>query len=137
MYKAPHQLDLFNNQSLNPTFEIKRQLRLELSRCGLSRDEVVDRMNGIAVREGLRKSISKASLDGWTKDSDPDRLPSLPWLTIFCRVVDSAAPIAAMIHPLGCGVVDPDDQVLLTWARAEKEKRRAMKKAKLALEAIE
>ena len=137
MRKISYQLDLFSNQSLNPTYEIKRQIRLALAGCNLSRDEIVDRMNEIAVQEGMRKTISKATLDNWTKDSDPDRLPSLPWLTIFCRAAGTVAPIEAMLRPLGCGVLNNDDHNLLAWAKAEMEKRKAAKRARLALEAIE
>ena len=136
MHKISYQLDLFTNQSLNPTYEIKRQIRLASSGCNLSRDEIVDRMNKIAVQEGMRKTISKPTLDNWTKDSDPDRLPSLYWFTIFCRVVGTVAPIEAMLRPLGCGVMDQEDQRLLAWAKAEMEKRKATKRARLALEGL-
>lgn len=137
MHKRSYQLDLFSNQSLNPTYEIKRQIRLALTGCSLSRDEIVDRMNEIAVQEGMRKTISKATLDNWTKDSDPDRLPSLPWVTIFCRAAGTVSPIEAMLRPLGCGVLDNNDQKLLVWAKADLERRNAAKRARLALEAIE
>lgn len=83
MNKAAHQLDLFQSPSLNPTYEIKRQIRLALADTSLSRAEIADRMNEISAAEGMRKSITKAQLDNWAKDSDPDRLPSLPWMTIF------------------------------------------------------
>lgn len=131
------QLDLFYTKSLNPVYEIKRALRIALSKTHLSRDQVVDEMNRTAVTEGMRKSISKASLDNWTKDSDPDRLPSLPWLTIFCRVLDDPSPIAAMLRPLGYNLIDKRGRVLLNWAESELSKRRASKKAKLALAQIE
>lgn len=137
MSKISHQLELFSSQSINPTYEIKRQIRLVLSECNMSRDEIVDRMNKIAVQEGMRKTISKATLDSWTKDSEPDRLPSLPWLTIFCQAAETIAPIEAMIRPLGCGVLDNDDQRLLAWAKAEMEKRKAVKRARLALEGLD
>ena len=136
MYQA-HQLDLFNDQSLNPIHEIKRQIRLALSNSGLSRDQVVDRMNEVATKEGIRNSVSKAVLDGWAKDSDPKRMPSLTSMVVFCSVMGTAAPIAAMLRPLGCGVLNGEDLKLLLWAKAEMEKKRSVKKARLALEAIE
>lgn len=131
------QLDLFSGQSFDVTHEIKRQIRHVLTNSVLSRDQVVDRMNGIATAEGMRSTISKAVLDGWCKDSDPARLPSLPWVIIFCRVTETVTPIEAMLRPLGCGVIDGDDKRHLAWARAEMKKRKVIKAARLALEGID
>ncbi len=136
MNTSAHQLNLFQSSSLNPTYEIKRQLRLALAKSILSRDEVVDRMNEISVREGMRKTISKASLDNWTKDSDPGRLPSLPQLTIFCSVLDTVTPLAAMIRPLEGDIINKEDARLLMWARAEREKKQAAKRARLAEQSL-
>jgi len=94
-------------------------------------------MNEISAAEGMRKSITKAQIDNWAKDSDPDRLPSLPWLTIFCVVMNTAAPITAMIRPLGAEIISGEDALVLKWGRAEIAKKDAMKRARLALEAIE
>lgn len=137
MNRPAQQLDLFHARSLNPTYEIKRAIRLGLSRTHLSRDQVVDEMNRIAIQEGLRKSVSKASLDNWAKDSDPERLPSTVWLTIFCKVIGDVSPIAAMLRPLGADIIDGGDQRLLGWAKAELEKRKAVRKAKNALSIVE
>lgn len=137
MNPKTHQLNLFQASSLNPTYEIKRQIRIALTGSPTSRDEIVDQMNKIAHQEGMRKSISKATLDNWTKDSDPDRLPSLPWLTIFCHVMGTVDAIEAMLKPLGMAVVWPEGVKLLTWAKAELAKKRAVKEARLALEAIQ
>lgn len=135
--KSLHQLDLFSSTSLNSTYEIKRNLRLVMNNSPLSRDEIVDKMNVVARAEGMRKSVSKAILDSWTKDSDPDRLPSPPWMTIFCYVMNTTTPIDAMTMPLGARVIGQDGARLYVWAKAEREKRRAVKKARLALEMIE
>ena len=131
------QLLLFESQSLNPCPEIKRTLRLALSRSALSRDEIVDRVNSLAVQEGLRKSISRAVLDSWVKDSDPDRLPSQVWMTLLCKVLEDPSPIAAMLKPLGFAVVDERGKKLLTWAEAEISRRKATRRAKHALATIE
>ena len=131
------QLELFHTSSLNSTYEIKRQIRLAINNCGMSRDEIIDRMNKIAATEGMRRTVSKAALDNWVKDSDPFRMPTVPWLTIFCHVVGSTGPFDAAVNPLGNQVINYDDVKKLEWAQAEISKRRATKKARLALEAIE
>lgn len=137
MNKRAEQLDLFCANSLNPVYEIKRALRIALSKTHLSRDQIVDEMNRLAVSEGMRKSVSKVSMDGWLKNSDPDRLPSLIWLTIFCKVLDDPSPIAAILRPLGCDLIDERGRALLGWAESELSKRKAAKKAKVALAQVE
>lgn len=136
MRTNPDQLGLFSSASLNPTYEIKRRLRLALADSGLSRDEIADAMNGVAAREGMRRSVSRATLDSWTKDSDPERLPGPAWLTIFCKVTGNTGAIEAMLKPLDCALVGERERQVLTWARAEMEKKRATRKARVALEAI-
>lgn len=137
MNDSAYQLDLFKSTSLNPAYEIKRQIRIALGNSSLSRDEVADRMNEIAVAEGIRKKITRAQIDNWAKDSDPDRLPSPPWLTILCKVLGNIGPIEAMIRPLGFNAIGPEETRVLRWGHADLAKRRAAKKARLALEAIE
>ena len=143
MSTAAHQLDLFRSESLNITYDIKRIIRLELDdakKRGLSRDEIVDSMNEIAVREGMRlgkNGISKDTLDGWCKDSDPGRLPSLPWLVIFCKILGTVNPIDILGRPLGSRTIGPVDAKKLAWADAELKKKRATRTARLALEAID
>lgn len=127
------QLDLFSPQSLDPTFELKRHLRLSLSKTNLSREQIADEMNKIASKEGMKKNVSKAVLDNWTKDSDPDRLPSLPWLIIFCRVMNDVSPITTLLRPLGCDLIDERGKTLLSWAEAELHRRKATRRARNAL----
>ena len=136
MYEA-RQLDLFEEQNLNIVSEVKRQIRLALAKTRLSRDQVVDRMNALAARDGLRESVSKATLDGWCKDSDPSRMPSIARLVLFCHVLGTVDPIRAIARPLGADVVGPEERKVLSWGKAELAKKRAAKKARLALEALE
>lgn len=131
------QLDLFQRISLNTTHEVKRLMRLAVSQSRLSREEIVDQMNRIAIQEGMRTSISKATLDNWLKESDQGRMPSPAWMTIFCYVLHNTGAIAAMLRPLECAVLSIKKQKLLLWAEAEKDKRTATKRARLALESLE
>jgi len=131
------QQNLFNTHSLNPTYEIKRRIRIALSGVHHSRDEVADRMNEVAVREGMRQTISRQTLDNWAKDSDPGRLPSPAWLTIFCFVTGDTGPIEAMVKPLEWEILDQEQVRILRWGKAELAKRRASKQARIALEALE
>jgi len=136
MYDAS-QLDLFIEQNLNIVADVKREIRIALSKTHLSRDQVVDEMNRLAVRDGLKGTVTKVTLDGWCKDSDETRLPSLTRLVLFCRVMKSPAPVHAMVKPLGCEVIGPVEKKVLVWGQAEVVRKRAAKKARLALEVLE
>lgn len=137
MARTPKQLDLFSGSpSLNATFEIKRQVRLALASSKLSREQIVDKYNEIAALESASR-ISRNTLDSWTKDSDPARMPSLLNLNYLCECLNTLAPYAAAIQPLGARVIGRDDLRLLEWAKAEQARRLAAKKAKLALMEIE
>ncbi|MBW2062621.1 MAG: hypothetical protein JRI95_13820 [Deltaproteobacteria bacterium] len=130
-------MNLIETRSLNQSHEIKRALRLALAKSDLSRDQIVDEMNDVAHLEGIEKRLSKATLDSWTKNADRDRLPTLFWLTIFCFVLQDIGPIRALIDPLGYLLIGERDQKLLDWAKAEQSKRRATKKARVALEFLD
>ena len=137
MTSTQKQMDLFSGSpSLNATSEIKRQIRLALAASKLSREQIVDKYNEIAALESASR-ISKNTLDSWTKDSDPGRMPSLLNLNYLCEVLGTLAPYAAAILPLGAMVVGPEDLRLLNWAWAEQARRAAVKKAKLALMELE
>ena len=131
------QLDLFHHLSLNPTHEVKRLMRLSVSRSRLSREEIVDQMNKIAVQEGMRTTISKHTLDNWLKESDQGRMPSPSWMTIFCYILHDTAPISAILRPLKCAVLGQEQLKLLKWAQAEQERRKAQRRARLAFEELE
>jgi hypothetical protein len=133
----PRQMDLFAPESLDATLEIKRQIRLVLGASPLSRDQIADKMNELTAKEGGSRTISRATLDSWVKDSNPDRMPGLFWLTILCRVLGTVAPFVAAVRPLGARVVGFQEILKLTWAEAELEKKRVSRRARLALESIE
>ena len=130
------QLSLFDAQSVNVAVEVKRQIRLALGESRFSRDEICDQVNRLAAIEGIRRSLTKATLDSWLKD-DPGRMPSLQDLVLLCSVLKTLAPINALAKALGGRVINEEENRLLAWAKAEVQRRKAARRAKLALEAIE
>lgn len=132
-----HQMNLFDQKTLNCTYEIKRRMRILIAKSHLSRDEIADQMSEAAAQEGMKISVSRGTIDNWVKDSDPGRLPSPACLTIFCHVMGSNWPIEAMLEPLGAGAISGDDCKVLAWGKAELERRAAGKRARLALESLE
>jgi len=61
---------------------------------------------------------------------------SLPLLPVFCEAVGSDLPLRVLTSALGLMVVGAEEQLLLRWARAEVEKRRAAKEARKAAEEL-
>ena len=130
-------MGLFCSGPFNPSLDIKRALKSALSKCGHSREEVVDQLNEAAESAGLDSKATIAMLNSWTKVSDLNRLPSPAWLILLCYVLKDIAPIRAMLAPLGLEVMDSDNQALLSWARAELAKSRAIKRAERAFLALD
>jgi hypothetical protein len=93
-------------------------------------------VNELAAVEGIGIKLTKATLDSWLKD-DPHRMPGPQALVLICRVLGAIGPIMALAKPLGAAVIDKDDARVLAWGRAEMQRRKAARRAKLALEAIE
>ena len=129
------QLTLFNGKSFNPIARVKEAMRRAIKQSELSREEVVFRMNELARVDGITtggkaKKISTELLDKWLSHSVEHLIP---WklLPIFCHVVNSIDPIRPLLALLDAHVVSKDDWVMLEWARAERERRRIMKKQRL------
>lgn len=126
------QLTLFNGKSLNPIPRVKEAMRQAIKKCGLSREQVVDRMNELARVDGLTtggraREISIDLLEKWLSNS-VDHL--IPWklLPIFCHVVNSIDPIRPLIALLDAQVISREEWTMLEWAKAEKERRQLRKR---------
>lgn len=131
------QLSLFSGQNLNIVTDVKRQIRMAIARFGDSRDILADRMNELAARDGIPRAVTKAKIEGWCKDSEPGRLPSLVDLALLCQTCDTVEPLRALALPLGADVIGPEEKKVLSYGQAEIAKKRATRKARLALEILE
>lgn len=134
MAPDPHeQLDLFG-PALDTTRAVKASMFRAARASGMSREQIVDRMNEVAGRHGIRLNQGNAqrltveTLEKWLAVNDDRRIPyhALP---VFCRVVGSAEPIAAMLAPLGGLAVMGEEVTLLEWARAHREQERLQRAA--------
>lgn len=119
------QLNLWDRPSLNPVPRVKEAMRQALKGCPLSREQVVDRMNGLARADGLAtngkaKAATADMLDKWVADSGEHLIP---WklLPIFCHVVGDLSPLRALVAPLGADIIDVNEKKLLKLARADRE----------------
>ncbi len=136
------QLNLFNQPSLNVVRPLKESMAEAAKSCGLSREELCDRMNELAARYGVRlvkgnsQRLNMATLEKWLNPEDSERVIGLKALPIFCAAVGSEEPVRILVAPLGYRIIGERDAKLLAWAehyQAAKEARRKMKKIEAEL----
>ena len=133
------QLSLFDDPSQELTMlmvRTKSAMNQCAAQCGLSRDQIVDRMNNIAAKSGVTltrgnaKSVKVTTLEKWLNPTNTDHLPSLIAVNVFCLTVNNIAPLSAMLSLHGCGVMTPEDKKLRDYAEAIIEERDARKRKK-------
>jgi len=130
------QLNLFSRTSLNPIPELKRFMRLGLKLSGLSRPEVVDRMNELIEAEGMSRVVTLDMLNSWLKNEDHRHIP-IELLTIFCRAIGSILPFQAFLIPLEAAIVKDKDLAALELGQAIVAKRKAGQKERMAILKLE
>lgn len=103
-----------------------------VKQSGLSRDEVLDRMNDLADRYGVRllkgngQSLTMATFEKWLNPNAKEYIPSPNALVVFCGAVEDLEPMRVLLSPLGGLIIEEQDVKLLQWAkhyqRAKKER---------------
>ncbi len=111
-------------KSLVVAFELKKAMNMAIKECGLSREQVADRMNELLQAEGLKGEVTRDIINSWTKE-DPRRLIPTGLITFFCAATHSVLPIVAIARELGALVVAGQDLDFLEIGRAEYEKQSA------------
>lgn len=130
---APKQLNIFSHTGLHTVVrDVKESLFAEVKASGLSRDQVLDRLNELARRHGVhlngRGDISKDLLEKWLNVEDDSRVPGLKGLALLCAALETTAPVGAIVEPLGGRVIGPDDVKLLEWAKAYQKSKELQKR---------
>jgi len=125
------QLTLFQEANVNPVSRLKAAMREAMRSGKLSREEIVDRMNELARRDGLGdgrgKRITVAALDGWVAKTKGNLIP-VGLLPCFCRVTGSLEPLRVLAACVGALVISQEEALLLEAARVEREQRRLAKR---------
>jgi len=126
------QLNLFNQISFNINRSLSDQMAQSVKQSGLSRDEVLDRMNDLADRYGVRllkgngQSLTMATFEKWLNPNAKEYIPSPNALVVFCGAVEDLEPMRVLLSPLGGLIIEEQDVKLLQWAkhyqRAKKER---------------
>lgn len=133
---AQQQMSLFDIPTYNIDRSVKEALFRAAKSSGMSREEIVDRMNRLAERFGVSLSggkDSRLSLDvfeKWVNTSDLSRNMPVRAIPIFCKAVNNTDVLNEIVHPLGYQVIGESDRRLLEWAKAYQKARSAKKTMK-------
>lgn len=134
----PIQLRLFDSVTFNFEADVKELMASLCDESGLSRAEIVCRMNALARRYGIHlvkgngDGLSVATLEKWLNPNDTTHFPSVKALTIFCSIMGPGGKriFNVMIRPLGFQVIDSKESALLEWAKQLREIEQNKKKLK-------
>lgn len=133
------QLSLFNQPSLNVNRTLKEQMARSAKESGLTREEILERMNRLADRNGIRlikgngPALTMSSLDKWLNPEDQEHIPAVNSLVVFCAAIEDMEPMRVLTAPLGMELINENDIKLLLWAR----EYQAAKKARVRMKKLE
>ena len=117
-----HQSPLFDQPTLNTTKSQKEAMNQAAKNCGLSRDQIVARMNDLAVSYGIslvaNGGLTLDTFEKWINPNELNRQMPTKALPVFCAAVRDTSALDVIARPVGAMVIGPEDQNLLKWAKA-------------------
>jgi hypothetical protein len=130
------QLNLFNQPSLNINRSLKEQMALSALESEWDRDEILNRMNDLADRYGVRlmkgngKTLTMTTFEKWLNVGAMEHIPPINSLVIFCATIGDNRTMHVAMQPLGAAVIDENDAILLQWAKEYQRAKVARQKMK-------
>ncbi|MDH5297649.1 MAG: hypothetical protein OEV91_01365 [Desulfobulbaceae bacterium] len=121
---APTQLDLFKQPAIGAVVrDMKAAMNDAVKSSRYSREQVLDRMNELAKRHGVKlnkaaNELTQATFEKWLNVNEVTHYPNPVALAIFCAACESTLPVGVLAAPAGGMVIDGEDIKLLLWARA-------------------
>jgi len=120
------QLSLFENQIPDTEPLIKAAMNRAAKRCGLSREQIVDKMNEIAAMGGFRlnknaRALSLDVLEKWLNPVERDYVPSHNALHVFMMATGDSEPLRVAAGIQGFELVGGEDLKILKAAKIERE----------------
>jgi hypothetical protein len=129
------QMALFG-QRLDVFLLMKSAMRQALKDSGLSREQIVDKLNMLLESEGIAYKVTPTILGKWVAPSARNEITTR-LLPFFCRAVNSTKPIEIWAEALGLKLIGPREQHLIELGEAQLESRKASTKRRRAMEALE
>jgi hypothetical protein len=133
----PIQMNLFDQPTFNVARDVKAALKNDAFVCGLSREQIVERMNVLAERHGVvlthgnGKGLTLEVFEKWLNPSDMSRHMPVKALPLFCAVAGNCSALDVLARPMGLRVIGEREQKILDWAEAKltvKEQSRKIRK---------
>ena len=130
------QLKLFTAPTLNICRTIKIAMNDDVKESGLSREQVVDRMNDIAQRYGVSlsrgncKQLKLDTFEKWLNAEEPSRQIPVKALPIFCAATGQIGTMNVLAQSVGLQMIGDYEQKLLKWAQIDIERRKLSKRSR-------
>lgn len=133
------QLGIFG-PSLNVTSRLKAAMRDAVKSGKFSREQIVDRMNEAARREGLGggrgSKITVAALDGWMAETKGNMIP-VGLLPLFCWAAETIEPLRVMAACIDAIIITEEESKLLELARLDQEAKRLARRRRILASEID
>lgn len=113
---------------------IKAAMRVCVESSGMSREQVLDRMNdiclsaGVKLTQGNSKALGLATLDKWLNVADRDHMPGILALNVFCAAIKNTTPFDIQLAMHGCEVMTPEGRIERDYGRACLAEKKARKR---------
>lgn len=122
----------FRGQNLNISYDLKQAMNAAAKASKHSREQILERMEEICRRHGIKTQLSMALLEKWLNPQADEHVMPLKLFPVFCRAVDCDCTelLSILIRPLGYRAIDQQQDKLLTWAEAYQEAKMAKQKLK-------
>jgi len=128
----PDQLSLFANPAADCAPAVKRAITQAIADSAISREELAARLTELCELAGLEREISLDMINKWTSVSAKGHQVPINILPLLCRALDDNRPLLALAgHFAGAALINEEDARLLAWAKEEKARRTAAKRARL------
>jgi len=134
-FRRPKQQGLWENIVTDPGPALKIAMNDVIKACCLSRAEVVDQMNQLAMIAGItcngrNQKVTVSTLDKWLAPGANSYHIPLRLLPIFCQSVGSNLPLKAFSTFFkDARVISEEELKKLRWAELEIKARQSRKKA--------
>lgn len=127
------QLTMLDDFVSDPGPSLKEAMSEAISRCSLSREQIVDDMNRLAAVCGITcngnsQKVTIDILNKWVAAGSFTHNIPIRLLPIFCRAVGSNLPLEVYATAfIGARVIPAEEYKILEWGKAEIECRKARK----------